>query len=289
VRFRLELPPGASLVEESERYRPFLVPSGRPVLASVDVQLHLDPLPPSDGAPLYDTGETWIAFPAPEGVRIEFRHRRPDPRPLWTALVPERLAAGGVVHLHCSPELVASRGAGTLSLHNPLRYPLDQILTVRALLGEGVLIHAAGVCRAGRGVVLPGRSGAGKSTSMRLLRHSIAFERLSDDRVAVRRRDGRLVACGTPWAGDEGIAVAAEAELLALAFLHKAGREELRRLTPGEALKQLLATLSLLGWDGLVSQPVLGFCRALLAAVPAWEIHFQREGDLEPCLLELFQ
>ena len=53
---------------------------------------------------------------------------------------------------------------------NPLEYPLDELLWIHRLaMGQGVEMHGCGVITPdGRGFLLTGHSGAGKSTSARL-------------------------------------------------------------------------------------------------------------------------
>src|SRR5580704_817830 len=98
---------------------------------------------------------------------------------------------------------------------NPLEYPLDELLWIHRLsLGEGVEVHGCGVIAPdGRGLLLTGHSGAGKSTSSRLWSRHDGARVLSDDRIILRRERGRIWMYGTPWHGDAGIAEADRAPL----------------------------------------------------------------------------
>lgn len=83
---------------------------------------------------------------------------------------------------------------------NPLEYPLDELLWIHRLsLGEGVEIHGCGVIAPeGRGLLLTGHSGAGKSTSSRLWSRHDGARVLSDDRIILRRERYRIWMYGTP-------------------------------------------------------------------------------------------
>ncbi len=119
---------------------------------------------------------------------------------------PRITRAGGVVrlrrrdfHLEMAPESGEVRGvvAGNV-------YSLDSLLrvlfSVALLEVEGLLLHASAVvARDGRAHVFFGKSGAGKSTAVRLSQPRLS---LSDELVIVRRcRDG-YYAYGTPFWGN---------------------------------------------------------------------------------------
>jgi MoaA/NifB/PqqE/SkfB family radical SAM enzyme len=73
------------------------------------------------------------------------------------------------------------------NLHALTMFPSDQILLARALADrQACFIHAAGIALGGKGLLLVGHSGAGKTTAARMLRKK--GEVLCDDRIIVRRR-----------------------------------------------------------------------------------------------------
>src|SRR5205823_7896354 len=105
----------------------------------------------------------------------------------------------------------------------PLDYPLDELLMISLLArGRGVEVHGCGVIDTnGVAYLFPGHSGAGKSTIARLWRDQGATI-LSDDRLILRLRDGRVWMYGTPWHGEEQFATAASAALSRIYFLQHA-------------------------------------------------------------------
>jgi hypothetical protein len=126
---------------------------------------------------------------------------------------------------------------------NPLEYPLDELLWIHRLsMGEGVEVHGCGVIAPdGRGLLLSGHSGAGKSTSSRLWSRHDGARVLSDDRIILRRERGRIWMYGTPWHGDAGIAEADCAPLDGIYVLAHGQRNEVRPLSRTTASAELFA------------------------------------------------
>jgi hypothetical protein len=126
---------------------------------------------------------------------------------------------------------------------NPVEYPLDELLWIHRLsMGEGVELHGCGVIAPdGRGLLLTGHSGAGKSTSSRMWSKQIGARVLSDDRIILRREKGRVWMYGTPWHGDAGIAEADRWPLDGIFVLAHGARNSLRALGRTAASAELYA------------------------------------------------
>jgi hypothetical protein len=126
---------------------------------------------------------------------------------------------------------------------NPLEYPLDELLWIHRLsMGEGVELHGCGVIAPnGRGLLLTGHSGAGKSTSSRLWSKQTGARVLSDDRIILRFEKGRVWMYGTPWHGDAGIAEADRWPLDGIFVLAHGDRNALRPLGRTAAAAELYA------------------------------------------------
>ncbi len=301
LRFRIDLPPGLELREADPNYHSFLVGRSRPapevsVHGEVSVQLELGPAPDTNGLPvLFDTGESWIAFRDGDGVIVRMRapgggcgspegpRRGTNGDYLWQA----RLGEGrpGSVVIHCGRALVDDDEG---ILVNPLHYPLDQLLAMLLLAScGGVVVHAAGVERDGRGVLFAGRSGAGKSTWMRLAAPREGWQGLSDDRVIVRRFGRQFRLYGTPWAGEGQVAANRSAELAAVIFLHQAPRNELCRIDRQEAMAQLLPTASVPWFEPARTGAALELCAEITGRLPAYELRFRPEPAATDLVAEL--
>jgi hypothetical protein len=149
----------------------------------------------------------------------------------------------------------------------------------------GLLLHACGLVLGGRGLLLPGSSGGGKST---LSQFFSGEETLSDERVALAARpDGTHEIHGTPWRGTAGRVQAAKAELGAIAFL---GPHEppwgLRPLSTAEAFQRLTFHGYPPLWDrtGLIA--TLDLATRATTNLPVFELRYQPDA---PGLREILE
>jgi hypothetical protein len=163
----------------------------------------------------------------------------------------------------------------------PVVYPLDQLLlTYHMAPRQGVILHAAGAFREGRGALFLGRSRAGKSTISRQLEAHGGFRMLSDDRVIVRRLGEGHTAFGTPWPGEAKIARNESVPLNGLFFLHQATENRIEQLTPRLAFERLLPVASIPWFDPDVFPSVLEYLETLTHEVPAYELHFKPTPEI---------
>ncbi|HEY0510690.1 MAG TPA: hypothetical protein VGH73_02220 [Thermoanaerobaculia bacterium] len=172
--------------------------SGEGERAASGVRARLAGLPglPHDGVPHDAT------FEIHAGERHAFE-RPAVARPVYDPPVGEVLYDDAADHLYiaygprlrvlCEPGLGRARAsaagmeeADLWSLSHPLfTLPLVELMKRRGLYG----LHAGGVCRDGRALLLPGTSGSGKSTlTLALARAGFAF--LGDDTLFLARRPG---------------------------------------------------------------------------------------------------
>lgn len=141
-------------------------------------------------------------------------------------------AAPGEINCHLPPAGDFPEAALALKILNVPAY--------HALLRHGLLLHAALVAHAGRGFLLAGRSGAGKSTAS--ARVPPGWEALSDDMALVVRApgDGWRVHPWPTWgAVINGVGGSWPVEralpLEGIFFLEQAPREDARRLGGGQS------------------------------------------------------
>ncbi|HEU4404297.1 MAG TPA: hypothetical protein VFS43_03260 [Polyangiaceae bacterium] len=122
----------------------------------------------------------------------------------------------------------------------PLRLLASHALLAR---GAGALVHACGVLYRGRGILIVGPSGAGKTTCARLARPESV---LSDDQVALLETPAGLALESTPFVGLFGRTIApTRAPLGGLVVLDRARPERLEPLGGAAALGSLLRCLPL--------------------------------------------
>jgi hypothetical protein len=257
-------------------YALFLTP-GKCRSPHVTVRLHTEAAVSPDGMEkIFDSDQTWSLYRQGERMLILSYAPAEGDTYRWAA---EIRWDRRTVDLFCGAACVREDG-GQRAVVSPLCYPLDQILLMLFLAGEGLVLHAAGAIVGGKGLVFPGVSGAGKSTVTRLLARDERFRPLSDDRVVVREGEGEMRVYGTPWPGDAEVAENAEGPLAAILFLVKAEESAVRPLDGSEALRRLLPVASVPWFDRERTEASLSLCEKILGAVPAFELRFHPDSPV---------
>lgn len=280
----MRIPQGYRIVDRDLIYPPFLNSSAQTDL-NVDVEVSLKPPPDVSNLPvLFDTGETWTAYRLGGDILFQLPSEH-QPGYLWATRLSDDLKRATV---YCSPLMIEDQHNEPDLITNPVHYPLDQILAMYLFSAhQGIIIHAAGIAREGVGIFCAGRSGAGKTTLMRQWHGTPGIQGLSDDRVVVRSIGGEYRLFGTPWAGEGRVAAHGDVGLRALTFIHHGERNEIKPVGPASALKQLMATASILLFDRRALERTMSFCQDLVEDVPAYEIHFRPEPGAASLIEEL--
>lgn len=261
------------LPETDQSYRQFILdPTAADSGETIDVRVTVAAVRPRGGTLLFDSG-SWRVF-----ARQDERSVVCCPPTLPAPLCEARFRPGAPeIELVCAPGHLESR-VGVAGIRSPFRYPLDQVLTMYCLGGSGLILHAAGMVRRGSAIVLPGVSGAGKSTITRLAAGWAGTRPLSDDRVILKLQGTGGAAHGTPWPGEAGVAERLAAPAGWLLFLEKGEHSGVRTITSREALARLLPTASLPWFDARQLEGALSACDRIIRAVPAGVFTFRDES-----------
>ncbi len=287
------------------------------IAVTLDMQ-RIDPATRQRLAARYEGFTARLALPESLSVRLWVEPGAPyiDPPPLGTRAFAEpslaslprpyevRVAVRGQALEFASyleqggMDFAAGRGWLTMrpggSPENFLRVLYSRLCVSRG----GVLLHASGVVRAGKGYVFFGPSGAGKTTLARLSKERGAMV-LSDDIVILRRdgardrvRDGacdracdeaRIGLYGAPFHGTsdppEMTRVNESATLCGVFAPVKATQLALLPMGVSDAVARLVGCVPYLGRDPASASEVLCFCRELARDVPAYFLHFRMDSD----------
>lgn len=220
------------------------------------------------GAPMFDSGGLWSVFRQDAGFQFFFSTSALGKMPYKSAWFDAEFRTGRVelFRPYFDPR----------SATYPLEYPLDELVMIHRLArGEGVEIHGLGVVDdAGRGHLFVGHSGAGKSTLARLWQKESRALILSDDRIILRERDGRIWMYGTPWHGDAGIASPEAAPLCGAYLIEHGTRPELTPVPKGHAVAELLARSFVPHYSAEAMDFTLGFLGRVARETPCFAFRF---------------
>jgi len=276
IRFAVHGPFSAAELGIRDRLNGFLTRASRGA-EDVTIRWHEgDPGRTVRGEMTFDSGQTWTMYRSAGGERFIARlarRRQPgggrrqalvEANPTWDRI--------RLVERRSGPkwQSLIGLGAGELILRN------------RILFLRGLVFHACGVDDAGRGILLVGHSGSGKSTQARLWAGTPGVTVLSDDRVAVRLDGLSPTIHGTPWGGDAGIAANRRAPLEAVLVLGQARDNSIRRLSKGEAVTELAVRAFLPFWDARLLEQALATVELLATKVPVYALACRPKPDVIP-------
>ena len=155
-----------------------------------------------------------------------------------------------------------------------LRLFLLDLLTDMLPFHNGMMFHAAGICEGGRATIFAGPSGAGKSTLAGLWRGNAGVRVLNDDRIILRRKEGRWWAYPVPAFGDLR-SESPDGVLLKAAFvIQHAVENRARRIGSAEAAASLLPHIALPAYDAVAVGLDLELLEDLAEGVPVHELGF---------------
>ncbi len=261
------------------RLGPFMVPRWAhrtDIAVRLEGTHSLPPLP--GGEAIYDPKNIWRMFKGSDGyaavVDIDYRSRRRDRPPRarlyvdgkWgNALLQERLAAG-----KGQPQTILPLG------------PCELMVRTRIIFGAGLVFHACGIDDNGRGLLIVGRAGAGKSTQATLWAQEQGVTVLNDDRVACRLKAGGATIYGTPWGGTANIAQNHQVPLSAILLIKKAHKNAIVPLSVAEALPLLIARAFLPYWDSELLARACDVLDGMLARIPVYLLQCRPEPSVIP-------
>ncbi len=235
--------------------------------------------PPSElnlGTEIY-RNPPWAIYQGHRGVvylGISSDESSVDP---WSMAIFETDHSQGTIYR--KQEIYEKGGLGALT-----SLPTDQILLARILADrQGCYLHASGIVMDGQGLLFVGHSGAGKSTTLKMLRGS--GEILCDDRVILRRWTEGFKIHGTWSHGELPDVSPTSAPLRALLFLEKANVNELIPIVDKkERFHRVLAYVVKPLVDASWWEKILPLAERIAAEVPIYRLRFDKSGQLREVL-----
>ena len=139
--------------------------------------------------------------------------------------------------------------------------------------GFAAIHHSMGFLHKGQALMCPGVSGAGKSTSSRILSDA-GYTVMSDEYVFTRFQGDAVVAYGTPWMSSAKKSANVSAPLKAMYFLRHGEENRAVELSKGDALARLLRGICVFSYADDSIKLLFDACEKLLYAVPAFDLYF---------------
>ncbi len=224
------------------------------------------------GKLVFDSGGNWRLLRQEEEWVFLLQSPAVGPEPYALARINNDFSRGDI-YLRPIEDDIAQND--TLPAINPIEYPLDEVLMLHKLaLGKGVILHSCGVDFQGHGLLFCGVSGSGKSTIANLWKKEKSVRILSDDRIIVRRVEGRLWMYGTPWHGDAQVCSPKRVPLEKIFFLKHAKDNSLSKLGAIDALSRLMVCAFVTFWHKPGMEFSLSFCAELAENIDCFELSF---------------
>jgi hypothetical protein len=180
----------------------------------------------------------------------------------------------------------AARGKGQLALSSAqpvedLDYLVRVACAALAFQAGGLLFHAAGIVRAGRGYCFFGYSGSGKTTVARLSPHDVV---LNDDLVLLMPGEGGWTVHATPFWNPSQVspAGASSAPLAGLYRLVQDRQVYAEALGRAQALAEVIASTPVISADPARGLDLLERARRLIGQTPTFKLHFTPDPSFWP-------
>ena len=219
------------------------------------------------GKKIFDSGSIWSFYRRNENYILRISYTSENSTPDRIAILKPDFRSGDVY--------IPDRRSNEPITSDPLLYPFAELLIINLLSqGRGVLIHSCGIYNNEKGMLFAGESGAGKSTLSNLWKDKKDVAVLSDDRIIVRRMEGRFWIYGTPWHGDAKVCSPEKAPLEKIFFLKHAKMNKVERIEGIAAASKLLVRSFPTFWDKKGMEFTLGFIDELTREVPCYELSF---------------
>lgn len=234
---------------------------------------------------LFDNNESWSLFTNRNSYYICFQP------PIFEKpyLVAETDKNFTTITISCSDFLIVDKN-GIQTIFNPVHYPIDQIILMHYLSQrEGAIFHAAGTIINDKSYLFMGRSGAGKSTLTRLCKEDNRFSFLSDDRIIVKKTQDKFQVFGTPWPGDEGIAINNYSPLAAIFYIHHGTNNKIDKISPQKSFEKLLPITSIPWYEEDLMSKMLSFCEKISSSIPSYDLYFTANENISNFLYDFIK
>ena len=164
-----------------------------------------------------------------------------------------------------------------------LRYTSNTRIKSRLVLGaldlphmliekNGFILHASFIEHEGRAILFTAPSETGKSTQAQLWCDHRGAELVNGDRAAVRVIDGKIYACGVPFAGSSRIRKNRILPLTAIVYLSQAPENTITKLRGFRAFRSVWEGITLNTWDRDDVEKATQTLSTVLSGIPVYHL-----------------
>ena len=144
------------------------------------------------------------------------------------------------------------------------------------LLRDVVLFHGSGLALDGAGFLFTAACGTGKSTHARFWRETLGAVAVNDDKPFLKISPTGVTMFGAPWSGKHGLDANMAVPLKGLCILHRGSENRIRKITPDEAIEELLHH-GCAPTDSADAPKFRALIRQLAETVPLWRMECTKD------------
>lgn len=139
-----------------------------------------------------------------------------------------------------------------------------------------VLFHGSGLALEGQGYLFTAACGTGKSTHARFWRETLGAVAVNDDKPFLKISPAGVTMFGAPWSGKHGLDANMAVPLKGLCILHRGSENRIRKITPDEAIEELLHH-GCAPTDSADAPKFRALIRQLAETVPLWRMECTKD------------
>ena len=229
------------------------------------------------------------ALPGLEGKRIA---RRPDMEVIREGTKESRLIGikGTPGYYACYREISSGKADIWVTKLVQELMPSDTVygslfaLDRRMIERGGLILHCAYIEYHGKGILFSAPSGVGKSTQAALWEKYRNSVTVNGDRALLRKKEGKWFACAWPVCGSSQICRRVDAPVHAIVMLRQGKKNNVMRLSPIEAFRQLYPQVTVNQWNPEFVQAAINGIEDLILQVPVWQLTCDISEEAVQCL-----
>lgn len=140
-------------------------------------------------------------------------------------------------------------------------------------MNNAICFHSSAIACCDEGIVFSALSGTGKSTHTSLWVNTFKDTTLlNDDSPIIKLEKGRVLLCGTPWAGSTGVNLNRIVPLKAIVFISRAQENTICQIEPKDALQRFFQGVFGFSNDFVLYSNLIDTASKILDKIPVYDL-----------------